>query len=243
VADADRVHAARVLVVGVGGLGCPAALALARAGVGTIGLIDGDVVDPSNLPRQIVYRDADIGQPKAAVAAARLGARAPGTRFEVFAEPLTGTNAATILGMFQVIIDGTDQVSAKYLVNDAAVDAGLPFVHAGVVGFEGQLLTVLPHQTACVRCLFPVPPREGEVPTCQETGVLGPLAGTMGTLQAGEAVRYLLGWPVGNRLLTYDATRLRWRTIRLERRRDCPACSDLRPSAAIPGAGSERCPA
>lgn len=205
-------------------MGCPAASALAHAGVGTVGLIDGDVVDISNLPRQVLYRDTDVGKPKVVAAASRLQEQHPRTSFPSIAESLTTANAPGVLARFDLVLDGTDRVDAKYLVNDAAVAAGMPFVHAGVVGFEGQMLTVVPHRTACLRCLFPIPPVEGDVPTCQEAGVLGPLAGVMGSLQAAEAVRYLLGQAVGNRLLTYDAARQRWRTISLKRSLDCPAC-------------------
>jgi len=231
VTEADRLRRSRVLIVGVGGLGSPAAMILASAGTGAIGLVDGDVVDPSNLPRQVVYRDADVGHRKVTAAAARLVSLYPATAFPTFPEPLTAANAPRILQGFDVVIDGTDRVTAKYLVNDAAVAAGVPFIHAGVVGFEGQLLAVVPRRTACLRCLFPVPPSEGEVPTCQETGILGPLAGAMGALQAGEALRYLIGCPVGNRLLTCDAVRQRWRTIALARNPACGACGEAPPAA------------
>lgn len=232
----DRLCASRVLIIGVGGLGCPAAAVLARAGVGTVGLIDGDVVELSNLPRQVLFDDADIGRPKATAAAAHLRSQYPSTHFTTIGEYVTPGNAPDILPRFQVAIDGTDRASAKYLVNDAAVAAGIPFVHAGVVGFEGQVLTVLPHRTACLRCLFPVCPGDGEVPTCQETGILGPVAGIIGALQAAEALRYLLGLGVGNRLLTCDAVRRRWRTIALARNPACGACG-TEPGVGSTGAG------
>lgn len=232
--ETDRLPASRVLIVGVGGLGCPAAMTLAGAGVGTVGLMDGDVVDRSNLPRQVLYRDADVGERKVTAAAAHLRQLYPQTHFRTFPDALTAANAAAILAEFDVVIDGTDRVTAKYLVNDQAVGAAVPFVHAGVVGFEGQMLAVVPRQTACLRCLFPIPPGEGDVPTCQETGILGPLAGVMGALQAAAALRLLLGKPAGNRLLTYDAVRQRWRTIALARNPACPLCGDA-PCPPQPG--------
>lgn len=219
--SAGRVREARVAIVGVGGLGCPAALALAAAGVGTLVLVDGDVVEPSNLPRQILYGDADLGQPKVEVAAARLAERFAGTQVVGIPDHLTRATAALHLAGCDVVLDGTDQAETKYLLNDVAIAAGITLVHAGVVGLHGQILTILPGRTACLRCLFPVEPTEGEVPTCQEAGVLGPVAGTIASVQAAEALRYLLGLPAGGRLLTYDAARERWRAIAVARQ---PAC-------------------
>jgi molybdopterin/thiamine biosynthesis adenylyltransferase len=222
-----RLAQKRVLIVGVGGLGTPAALRLAAAGVGTLGLIDGDAVELSNLHRQIIYRTTDIGRSKVAAAAARLKTVYPTVNVAPAAQQrLTADNVATIFAAFDFVIDATDGIDSKYLVNDAAVLCGVPFSHAGVLAFHGQLMTVVPRHSACLRCVFPSPPAPDDMPTCQEAGILGSVAGTIGTLQATEALKFLLG--VGrcltDRLLTYDALATRWRTIGLARRSDCPLC-------------------
>lgn len=224
----QRLAASRVLIVGVGGLGAPATLRLAAAGVGTIGLVDGDTVDVSNLHRQVIYRRTDIQRPKVVAAANRLVALYPAVAARRFGERLSCDNFADILRDFDFVIDATDGIASKYLVNDAAVLCHKPFSHAGVLAFHGQTMTVIPGRTACVRCLFPTPPNADEIPSCQEAGVLGPVAGSIGILQATEALKYLLG--VGNlltdRLLTYDALTVRWRTISLARRLECPLCGE-----------------
>lgn len=222
----ERLRRGRVLIVGVGGLGAPACLYLAAAGVGHIGLIDGDAVDLSNLHRQIAYRTADIGRSKVTAAAARIAALNPEVSMRGYDERLTAANLAGIFREYDFIIDGTDRIGAKYLVNDGAVLCSVPFSHAGIVGFHGQTMTVLPRQTACLRCLFPAPPPEDEVATCQEAGIIGALAGSIGLLQAAEALKYVLGIGslLADRLLTYDAERMRWRAVELSRNPDCPLC-------------------
>ncbi len=224
----QRLRAARVLIVGVGGLGAPAALHLAAAGVGTLGLIDGDAVDLSNLHRQVIYQTADVGRRKVTAAAQRLAALYPEVAVEIHDERLTADNLAGLFARFDFVIDGTDQIVSKYLVNDGAVLHGAAFSHAGVVGFQGQIMTVLPGRSACLRCVFPTPPPADEIPTCQESGVMGTLAGTIGVLQAAEALKFLLGAGglLTDRLLTHDAFADRWRTIHLSRARDCPLCGD-----------------
>lgn len=223
----ERLRRGRVLVVGVGGLGAPAAWQLAAAGVGTLGLIDFDAVDISNLPRQLLYRSSDIGRPKVLVAAERL-ARFSGVSLQPFTQRLSPANATEIISQFDFVIDGTDRVAAKYLLNDAAVLSGVPFSHAGIVGFQGQTMTVVPRQSACFRCLFPSPPPEGEIPTCQEAGVIGPLAGTIGLVQALEALKYVLGAGrlLTDRLLIYDAAGAGWRSVRFSANQNCPLCGD-----------------
>ena len=234
-ATRERLARGRVLIVGVGGLGAPAALQLAAAGIGTLGLIDSDTVDVSNLHRQIIYRTADLGRPKVVTAAERLAASYPAVAVRCFAQRLTAGNAANLFCDFDFVVDATDGVASKYLVNDAAVLCRVPFSHAGVLAFHGQTMTVLPGRSACLRCLFPTPPNPDELPTCQEAGIIGSVAGTIGVLQATEALKYLLG--VGqlltDRLLTYDATAARWRTVALRRRRDCPLCGE-RPTIHTP---------
>lgn len=223
-----RLRCGRILIVGAGGLGAPAALQLAAAGVGTVGLVDGDAVELSNLHRQVIYRTADLGRRKVAAAAQRLATLYPGIAIELHDECLTADNLAGLFARFDFVIDGTDHIASKYLVNDGAVLCGVPFSHAGVVGFQGQTMTVLPGRSACLRCLFPTPPPQGEIPTCQETGVIGALAGTMGVLQATEALKFLLGIGVllTDRVLTHDALTGRWRTITLARAHHCPLCGD-----------------
>jgi adenylyltransferase/sulfurtransferase len=216
---------ARALVIGVGGLGCPAALALARAGVGTLGLVDPDIVDPSNLPRQILYADADVGRPKVEVAASRLRAEVPGLRL-VTARERIGAGDGAWLAEFDVVLDGTDTIAAKFAVNDAAVAGGVPLVHAGAIGFRSQLLTILPGATACYRCVFEAAPPDDDVPACDEAGVLGPVVALAGALQAADALRVLDGATpaFADRLLAIDLRTGTWRTVPVTRTAHCATC-------------------
>lgn len=227
----ERLRCSRILIVGVGGLGAPAALHLAAAGVGTLGLIDFDAVEVSNLHRQIIYRNADLGRPKAAAAAERLRAAYPQVTVECFPQRLSPATLPEIFPRYDFVIDGTDRIVSKYLVNDGAVLCGVPFSHAGIMGFQGQTMTVLPRRSACFRCIFPAPPPEGEIPTCQEAGIIGALAGTFGVLQALEALKHVLraGELLTDRMLTYDALEWRWRSVSLAPNRQCPLCGE-RPS-------------
>src|SRR5438094_4280820 len=205
---------ARVLLVGVGGLGAPAAAALAAAGVGVLGLIDPDVVELSNLHRQPLYESGDLGRPKVDVAAARLRARTPGLRVETWRARF-GAAHGELARSFDVVLDGTDTIGAKFVVNDATLAAGVPLVHAGVLGFRAQLLTVLPGRSACHRCVFEDPPPPGDVPSCQEAGVIGPLPALAAALQAAEALRLLTGGRAAfaDRLLTIDTREGRYRGV------------------------------
>ena len=216
---------ARVLLVGVGGLGSPAAMALAGAGVGTLGLIDPDRVDVSNLHRQPLYDDGDVGHAKVEAAAAHL--RKLGTRLhvETWEERFTAVHR-DLARAFDIVIDGTDSVAAKFEVNDTAVAAGVPLVHAGATGFRAQLLTVLPAVSACYRCVFEEPPPPDEVPSCQEAGILGPVVSLAGALQAAEAIRLATGAAplFADRLLTIDARAGTWRSVPLTRDSTCAAC-------------------
>jgi molybdopterin/thiamine biosynthesis adenylyltransferase len=223
-----RLRETRVLIVGVGGLGAPAALQLAACGVGTIGLLDCDAVEISNLQRQIIYRTIDIGQRKVDAASRRLQPTCPETALRTFDIRLTAENLPSIFRDFDFVIDGTDTVESKFLVNDGAIALGIPFSHAGILGFRGQTLTVIPRRSACLRCLFPLPPSPDEIPTCQSAGIIGALAGSIGLIQAGEALKFLLneGELLTNRLLTYDAARQRWRTVELSVDPQCPACGE-----------------
>lgn len=220
-----RLRTARVCIIGVGGLGSPAALALGAAGVGTLVLVDPDRVEASNLHRQPLYDSTDVGRPKVIAAAERLRARHPGLAIETRAERFEPRHA-TLLGGVDCVVDGTDTVAAKFVVSDGAVAAGVPLAHAGVLGARAQVLTVLPGRTACYRCVFEDPPPADEVPSCEAAGVLGPVVALAGALQAAEVLRVLAGTPpaFADRLLTIDCWAGAWRTIPLTRNPLCAAC-------------------
>lgn len=224
----EKLLASRVLVVGAGGLGSPASLYLAAAGVGTLGLMDGDRVDLSNLQRQIAHHTADLGAPKVESAAAKLSAVNPDVRVRLHPEHATAANILEIAREYDFVIDGTDNFAAKFLINDACHFAGVPFSHAGILRFDGQLLTVLPGETACCRCVFGGPPPQGAVPTCSQAGVLGAMAGVIGCLQAVEALKHLLGAGdlLVDRMLVFDALGLGFREVGLKRNRQCPLCGE-----------------
>jgi molybdopterin/thiamine biosynthesis adenylyltransferase len=222
----EHLARGRVLLIGLGGLGAPAAMALAAAGVGTLGLIDPDAVELSNLHRQPLYTDEDVGRLKVEVAAERLRALAPALRVETWRARFGGADAHLLRG-FDVVVDGTDSIAAKFVVNDAAVATGVPLVHAGVLGFRAQLLTVLPRRSACFRCVFEEAPPAGDVPSCEEAGVLAPVPVLAGALQAAEAIRLLTGErPVhANALLAIDTRAGNWRNVPLAPNPRCPACA------------------
>ncbi len=230
-----RLCEGKVLVVGVGGLGSPAALALALAGVGTIGLVDADRVEMSNLHRQILHFTPDIGKPKVDSAKEKIQQINPSIAVLTYQERLHAGNLAEVFAAYDFIIDGTDGVATKFLINDGAVLLDTPLSHAGIARFHGQALTILPRQTTCLRCLFPVPPHPDENPTCQEAGILGSLAGSLGSVQAAEAVKYLSGAGalLTDRLLTYDALACRWREVRVRPSPRCPLCSPQRTITSI----------
>ena len=223
-----KLRAARVLVIGAGGLGSPVALYLAAAGVGTIGLVDFDEVDATNLQRQILHGTADIGRPKLDSARDRLGALNPHVVVEGIPERLTSANAMEVIGGYDLVIDGTDNFPTRYLVNDACVLLGKPNVYGSIFRFEGQASVFWAKQGPCYRCLFAEPPPPGMVPSCAEGGVLGVLPGIIGTIQATEALKLLLG--IGDslvgRLLMLDALRMRFREIRLRKDPACPVCGE-----------------
>jgi adenylyltransferase/sulfurtransferase len=224
----SRLARARALIVGVGALGSPAALALAAAGVGALGLVDPDAVELSNLHRQPLYGTGDLGRAKVEVAAERLRGLHPALRVDTWRACFAPAHAAR-LGGFGVVLDGTDTVAAKFVVNDAAVAAGVPLVHAGVLGFRAQLMTVLPGTSACYRCVFEEAPPPGDVPSCQEAGVLGPVTALAGALQAAEAIRILTGArpAFADRLLSVDALAGSWRTVRVAANPRCPVCAAI----------------
>ena len=223
----ERLLAARVLVVGLGGLGCPSALYLAAAGVGQLGLLDFDVVDASNLQRQVLYTTQDVGQPKASIAARRLKSLNPDVSITEYNQRLTADNAIQIISDYDVILDGTDNFPTRYLVNDACVLAKKTNVYGSILRFDGQV-SVLGHEDGpCYRCLFPIPPHPGDIPKCAEAGVLGVLPGLIGTTQATEAIKLILGIgePLIGRLLLLDALGLNWRSMQVQRHPNCPICS------------------
>lgn len=221
-----RIREARVLVVGAGGLGSPAALYLGAAGVGTLGLIDGDVVDLSNLHRQVLHRTPDLGKPKVQSAREKIEQINPDVKVAVYQERLTAQNALALFKDYDIVLDGTDNFPSKFLINDACFFARKPLIHGGILRFDGQVFTVLPGRSACYRCIHRTPPPNGLIPTCQEAGVLGVLAGVIGTIQATEALKLILGIgrPLTDRWLIYDALTQRFREARVRRQETCPLC-------------------
>jgi sulfur-carrier protein adenylyltransferase/sulfurtransferase len=224
-----KLKAARVLIVGAGGLGSPAALYLAAAGVGTLGLVDFDAVDATNLQRQVLYGQSDLGRPKLDAALDRLGDMNPHVRLVAHTERLTSENALRIIADYDIVVDGTDNFPTRYLVNDACVLLGKRNVYGSILKFEGQLSVFAGGNDApCYRCLFRQPPPPGLVPSCAEGGVLGVLPGIVGSLQALEAIKLITGAgePMIGRLLLFDALKLRWRELKLRRNPECPVCGD-----------------
>jgi sulfur-carrier protein adenylyltransferase/sulfurtransferase len=223
-----RLKQARVLTVGAGGLGSPLALYLAAAGVGTLGIVDFDVVDESNLQRQIIHGTSDLGRPKMESAREKIEDINPNVKVEAFEEALTSENAIEIFEDFEVIVDGTDNFPTRYLVNDACVLLGKPNVYGSIFRFEGQASVFYAEEGPCYRCLYPEPPPPGLVPSCAEGGVLGILPGAIGTIQATETVKLLLGIgePLIGRLLLYDALSMRFREMKLRKDPTCPLCGE-----------------
>ena len=223
-----RLKAASVLLIGTGGLGSPAGMYLAAAGVGRIGLVDYDVVDYTNLQRQIVHGTSGLGQRKVLSARDRLLDLNPAIRVEVYDEPFTSENAFRIAEPYQLIVDGTDNFPTRYLVNDLCVLTGKPNVYGSIFRFEGQLSVFWAEKGPCYRCLFPEPPPPGMVPSCAEGGVFGVLPGTIGTLQATEALKLLLGIgePLIGKLLLFDALRMSFEELRLKKNPHCRICSE-----------------
>jgi adenylyltransferase/sulfurtransferase len=223
-----RLKQSRVLIVGAGGLGSPVALYLAAAGVGTLGIADFDVVDVTNLQRQVIHGTSDVGRPKLDSARDRIAEINPHVRVEPFAERLDSGNARGIVEGFEVVVDGTDNFPTRYLLNDACVLAGKPNVYGSILRWEGQASVFWGGHGPCYRCLFAEPPPPGEVPNCAEGGVLGVLPGIVGSIQAAETLKLLLGEgeTLLGRLLLFDALRMKFREMRLRRDPACPVCGD-----------------
>ncbi len=223
-----RLKAARVLLIGAGGLGSPLGLYLAAAGIGRIGLVDFDVVDFSNLQRQVLHGTPDVGRPKLHSARDRLRAINPEVQVDLYETRLTSANALNLFAPYDIIIDGTDNFPTRYLVNDACVLLDKPNVYGSIFRFDGQASVFYPPHGPCYRCLYPEPPPPGEVPSCAEGGVLGILPGLVGCIQATEAVKLILGkgTPLIGRLLLYDALEMTFREFRVKRNPKCPVCGD-----------------
>ncbi len=218
---------AKVLCLGAGGLGSPSALYLAAAGVGTLGMVDDDLVDESNLQRQVLHNMERLGMPKVESARQTLQALNPDVKVIAHQTRLTSENIMEIVAGYDLVVDGADNFPTRYLLNDAALKLGKPVVHASIFRFEGQLTTFLPNEGPCYRCLYPDPPPPGMAPSCQEAGVLGVLPGIIGTLQANEALKIILGagQTLSGRLLVFDALATKFRTLKLRKDPECRVCS------------------
>jgi len=222
----EKLLRSRVLVVGAGGLGSPVAYYLAAAGVGRLGLVDADVVDLSNLQRQILHRTGDVGRPKVESARDKLVALNPDVQVEVFLERLSAASAVSLIEGYDIVVDCTDNFATRFLLNETCLRLGKPFIYGGVLAFAGQVMTVMPGAGPCLRCIFPREP-DPHVPGCAELGVLGAVPGVIGTIQATEAIKYLLGLGdlLVGRLLTYDALSMTFLEVSVGRDPGCPACS------------------
>ena len=224
-----RLMDSRVLIVGAGGLGSPAALYLAAAGVGTIGLADGDHVELSNLQRQIIHDSHGLGELKTASATKRLQAINPGCRVIEVPQMLDADSLSEIVREYDFVLDATDSLTAKFMINDVCVARGVPFSHGGILRFEGQTMTIVPGVSACYRCLFGEPPPVEDQKACEQAGVFGVLPGVIGTIQAAEALKSLLG--IGSlltdRILTFDLLAMRFREVRVQRDGSCKTCGHV----------------
>ncbi len=228
----EKIKSSKVLIIGVGGLGSPVAMYLAAAGVGTIGLVDDDVIEATNLQRQVLYSNDDAGRYKAERAAERLRAQNPGIHVNVYRMRVDTENIRELIRDYDFIIDGVDNFPAKFLINDACVKEGKPFCHGGVVQFHGQVMTYVPGQGPCYRCVFEEIPPAGAVEDAAELGVMGAMVGIIGTIQALEAMKYILGMGelLTGSLLTVDGLTMEFRKVGFPRpRRDCPACGGKHP--------------
>jgi adenylyltransferase/sulfurtransferase len=223
-----KINEAKVFLVGAGGLGSPTGFYLAAAGVGTIGICDADAVDLSNLQRQILHRTEDVGRPKVFSAKRTMEGINPDTKVVTYQTRLTSENILDIIKDYDIIVDGSDNFPTRYLVNDACVFAKKPLVSGAVFRFDGQATTIVPYETPCYRCLFENPPPPGMVPSCQEAGILGSVVGVIGTIQATEVLKLILGKRDGllGKLLLFDAMEMDFRKVRVRRNPQCPMCGE-----------------
>lgn len=224
----EKLLNAKVLIIGAGGLGSPCALYLVSAGIGKIGIVDSDAVELNNLQRQILHSTQNVGKPKVESAKERLNAINPDTEVILYKIRLTSENILEIIQGYDIIVDGSDNFPTRYLVNDACVLSKRPFSHGGIFRFDGQAITIVPGESACYRCLFPEPPPPGLVPSCQEAGILGAVAGVIGVIQANEVLKYILG--IGElltgKLLVFNALDSSFRQVKVPRDPKCPVCGE-----------------
>ena len=223
-----KLAQAKIFVVGAGGLGSPVALYLAAAGVGTIGLIDSDIVDISNLQRQVLHYTPDIGRSKVQSAKDKIEALNPDVKVETHEARFGQENAINLIKPYDIVIDGVDNFPAKFLINDACYFTDKPLIHGGILRFEGRVFSIIPKQSACYRCIFKQPPPSGLVPSCQEAGIIGAVAGIIGTIQATEAIKIVLGigHPLTDRILDFDAQKTTFREIKAKRNPKCILCGE-----------------
>ena len=223
-----KIKNSKVLVVGTGGLGAPVILYLAAAGVGTLGLIDFDIVDESNLQRQIIHTTRDVGRPKISSATDRIKGINPNVKVVSYNDKLTSKNALEIIKDFDIVVDGTDNFQTRYLINDSCVLLNKPFVYGSIFRFEGQVSVFNAYDGPCYRCLYPEPPPVGLVPSCAEGGVIGVLPGIIGTIQANETIKLILGIGevLSGRLLTFDALRMQFKELKLKSDKECLVCGE-----------------
>lgn len=221
----EKILKAKVLIIGAGGLGAPAALYLGAAGIGTLGIVDSDEVELSNLQRQVIHFTSDVGRPKVISAREKIEALNPGVKVNTYKTRVNAGNISGIISGYDFIIDGTDNFAAKFLINDACVLGKKPFSHGGILRFDGQALTYLPGE-GCYRCVFSASPPKGAVPSCSQAGILGAVAGMLGTIQAAEALKFVIGKGelLVNRLLIFDALRMKFREAAFKRNPHCPVC-------------------
>ncbi len=223
-----KLGESKVLIIGAGGLGAPVALYLAAAGVGTVGIVDADSVDLSNLQRQVIHFTRDVNVPKVDSAAEKMKAINPDITVKKYHEFIRADNIRGIITGYDFVIDGTDNFPTKFLINDACFMEKIPFSHGGILRFVGQTMTVMPDESACYRCVFIKPPPKNMVPTCSEAGVLGAIAGMLGTIQAAEALKFITGAGqiLANAVLTFDSLTMDFRKVSIKRNKDCPICGE-----------------
>lgn len=222
----QKILESRVLIIGAGGLGSPIALYLAAAGVGEIGIVDGDVVDRSNLQRQVIHTTPEIGIPKVESARRKMEAINPQVKVRTHQMMVDTQNILDLIAPYDFVIDGTDNFAAKFLINDACILANKPYSHGGILRFSGQTMTIQPHKSACYACVFDQPPPAGAVPTCSSAGILGAVAGMLGTIQATEVLKFItgVGEPLYDRLLSFDAKSMSFRSLKLTKNPKCRVC-------------------
>lgn len=224
----EKLLNARVLIIGAGGLGSPASLYLAAAGIGTLGIVDSDAVETNNLQRQILHSTNTVGKPKADSAKERISELNPDVKVININKRLTSGNILDVIKDYDIIIDGTDNFPTRFLVNDACILAKKPLSHGGIFRFDGQAMTIIPGKGPCYRCLFPEPPPPGSMPSCQEAGILGAVAGVIGVIQANEVLKLILGIgePLVGRLLVFNALESSFRIVKVPKNKDCAICGE-----------------